>query len=507
MTVAAAQPETPSLAASSASRRLRTPVLFSTAAAALAAIVYLIASPTIIDDAYITLAYARNFGLHLHWGLVPGLVDNTATSPLNVLVLALLTAVFRNALVALGLSVVLSAVGLEWGLRRVARTAGLPPWTGLLATALCLLNPLVLSSLGMEILPCAALTAWLLVASVERRPWAFGLLAGLLAVLRADYVVIAAVVFLFRSEFWVGAWKTIGAAIAAAACWYVPSWILLGSAIPDTLVIKSLQHHWGGDTFGSGPALYWHVYPVAALLAFGPAAAGVLAWAAWAALRGSFAGLRRLDLLAILPVAAVIHYGAYTALGVPPYHWYYGPAIVLATMFLAGALAAAVASKPQGWHLALRAGATAAIVLLAGADIGAYGAPGLPRTYAPITTNWASTAQYRQIGLQLSGLVRNQPIGGPPEVGVIDYYCDCNVYENFSDRGHFPAQLARYEQRIGPIGKAVMQANFANLNRSIRPRPTRYVLQVEARPDRRAIRNWRISSPWMPAQYLALLRQ
>ena len=45
----------------------------------LAGVVYLVVSPTIIDDAYITLAYARNFGLHLHWGLVPGLVDNTAT--------------------------------------------------------------------------------------------------------------------------------------------------------------------------------------------------------------------------------------------------------------------------------------------------------------------------------------------------------------------------------------------------------------------------------------------
>jgi len=373
----------------------------------LAGVVYLVASPTIIDDAYITLAYARNFGLHLHWGLVPGLVDNTATSPLNVLALALLIAIFRNGLLALGVSVVLSAVGLEWGLRRVARTAGLPAWTGLLATALCLLNPVVLSSVGMEVLPCAALTAWLLVASVERRPWAFGVLAALLAVLRADYVVIVAVVFLLRPEFWAGAWKSIGTAVAVAACWYVPSWFLLGSAIPDTLIIKSEQNHWGGDSFGLGPVLYWHVYPMATVLAFGPALAGVLAWVAWAALRQPFPGLRRLDLLAILPVAAVVHYGAYAALGVPPYHWYYGPAIVLTTMFLAAALAAAVASKPKGSQLGLRAGAIAAVVLLAAADIGTYVAPGLPRIYPPITTNWASTAEYRQIGLQLPGLVGN----------------------------------------------------------------------------------------------------
>jgi hypothetical protein len=331
-------------------------------------------------------------------------------------------------------------------------------------------------------------------------------LAALLGVLRADYVIIAAVVFLMRPEFWVGAWKTISTAIAVAACWYAPSWFLLGSAIPDTLVIKSLQHHWGGNTFGTGPVLYWHVYPAATVLAFAPAVAGVLAWVAWAALRGSSPVLRRLDLLAILPVAAIIHYGAYSALGVPPYHWYYGPAIVLTTMFLAASLTAAVATKPLGWRLAVRAGAITAALLLAGADVGTYAAPGLPRVYAPITTNWAATATYREIGLELPALVGNQAVGGPVEVGVIDYYCACNVYDYFSDRGRFPPELARYEQRVGPIGKAVLQVNFFNLDRSIRPRTTRFVLKIESQPDPRAIRTWRISSPWEGPQYMALLR-
>jgi len=506
MTIAAAEPGAPSLPVAGTARG-RHGTVYSGITAILAGVVYLVVSPTIIDDAYITLAYARNFGLHLHWGLAPGLVDNTATSPLNVLTLALLIAVFRNGLLALGISVVLSAVGLEWGLRRVARLAGLPAWTGLLATGLCLLNPIVLSSVGMEIIPCAALTAWLLVASAERRPWAFGLLAALLAVLRADYVLIVAVVFLMRPGFWVGAWKSIGTAVAVAACWYVPSWFLLGSAIPDTLVLKSLQRHWLGHTFGNGPALYWHIYPVATVLAFAPAVAGVAAWLAWAAMRRSVPGWRRLDLLAVLPVAAIVHYGAYTALGITPYHWYYGPAIVLTTMFLAAAVGAAVAAKPRGRLLALPAAAIAAVVLLAGADIGTYAALGLPRTYAPITTNWAATATYRQIGLQLGGLVGNQAVAGPPEVGVIDYYCNCNVYEDFSDRGHFPSQLARYERRIGPIGKAIMQLNFANLDQSMRPRPTQFVLTVEQQPDPHAIRNWRISSPWEAAQYMVLLRR
>lgn len=510
MTTATAESGADSLPASSAVRLARLPV-YSAVTAAVAAVVYLVVSPTLIDDAYITLGYARNFGLHLHWGLVPGLTDNTATSPLNVLILALLTAVLRNGLVALGVSFVLSAVGLEWGVRRVAALVGLPAWTGLLATLLCLLNPLVLSSVGMEVMPCAALTAWLLVAAAERRVWAFGLLAGLLAVLRADYVIIAVVVFLLRPQLWAGAWKTTCSAVAAAACWYVPSWFLLGSAIPDTLVIKSLQRTWEGHSFGSGPVLYWHIYPVATVLAFAPAVSGGLAWLVWAALRRSATGLRRQDLFAVLPAAAAAHYGAYTALGVPPYHWYYGPTVVLTTMFLAAAVAGAAVGHSQHWRAALRAGLMTAVLLLAAADIAAYAAPGLPRAYAPFTSNWAATATYRQIGRQLPRLIRNQPVGGPVEVGVIDYYCGCRVYEYFSDRGHFPAELARYQRHLTPAGRAVIRLNYTHLDRGRRPHPTQLVLRIVQRPDPHAIRTWRISTPWAgiphQVQYMELIRR
>jgi hypothetical protein len=112
---------------------------------------------------------------------------------------------------------------------------------------------------------------------------------------------------------------------------------------------------------------------------------------------------------------------------VPPYHWYYGPTIALTTIFLAAAVTVTVAAKPQALRRALRAGVLAAAVLVVCADIGTYAAPGIPRTYPPITTNWAATATYRKIGLQLPGLTGNRPVGGPAEVGVIDYYCDCDV--------------------------------------------------------------------------------
>ena len=49
------------------------------------ALIFLVVKDSLIDDAYITLSYARNVATDLHWGLIPQGVSNTATSPLNVL--------------------------------------------------------------------------------------------------------------------------------------------------------------------------------------------------------------------------------------------------------------------------------------------------------------------------------------------------------------------------------------------------------------------------------------
>ncbi|QKV80370.1 hypothetical protein [Amycolatopsis sp. Hca4] len=40
--------------------------------------------------------------------------------------------------------------------------------------------------------------------------------------------------------------------------------------------------------------------------------------------------------------AGIAHYLTYTRLHVPPYHWYYGPSLVAATLFFAATATAAV---------------------------------------------------------------------------------------------------------------------------------------------------------------------
>jgi len=49
----------------------------------------------LIDDAFITLRYAKTLLKSGTWGFYPGHISNTATSPLNVLLLALFSVVTR----------------------------------------------------------------------------------------------------------------------------------------------------------------------------------------------------------------------------------------------------------------------------------------------------------------------------------------------------------------------------------------------------------------------------
>ena len=79
----------------------------------------------LIDDAYITLAYARNLATRLHWGLIATEPANAATSPLNVLLLAAATALLRlsggvHPEWGLGVVFVASAVALAWWWSRIA---------------------------------------------------------------------------------------------------------------------------------------------------------------------------------------------------------------------------------------------------------------------------------------------------------------------------------------------------------------------------------------------------
>jgi hypothetical protein len=479
-------------------------------AALVALAVFWFARRTLIDDAYITLDYARNLAFHLHWGLIPGETANTATSPLNVLVLGLVTAVVRQPVVALAVVYVLATVAVEWGVRRAGTAVGLPAWTGLVAACLVAVDPLLVASIGMEVALGAGLLALLLAASVARRPVWFGVLAGLLVLTRADLLLVVLVVFFVRPGWRQGWWCGVLAALAVTVPWFVWSWVVLGSAVPDTLIIKTRQRSWGPWDFGNGPVLYHGFYPAATVLSFVPAALGALTALVWLAVRVTRpAGrARRLDAFASLPLAGGLHFLAYTELGIAPFHWYYGTSITCLTLFLGVAVGAAWAPATAGvlprWAGFAAVTAAAALLVVSAVDDSAAVRGG----YAPITTNWASPGQYQRIGADVGRMAGGRTVRSAGEIGEIAYYCHCAMIDPFSDRGQVLTMIRGLERHAGPVKRAVVRGNFRFLNTEQRPTATALVLEYVSTPPRDALAVWPVSSPWRVhghTRYLALL--
>lgn len=475
------------------------------AVAVVAGLLFAFVRHSLIDDAYITLSYARNLAFDGHWGLTLHGTTNTATSPLNVLALAAGTLVLRGPVLALGALFVLCSVTIWYCLSRVAERVGLPRWYGLLAVAFILVNPLLISSIGLEVMLGAALTSVLLMVSTERRPVLFGIVAGLLVLTRVDLGIAAAIVFVARRGAWQGWWKTVLAALAVMLPWFTFSWLVLGSAVPDTLFIKTEQASWGGIEFTDGWQAYLFGYPGVTVWSFVPALLGLAALVAWAVLRRiqPRPQLTRLDALAPLGVAGVVHYAAYSSLGVPPYHWYYGTSIVLLTLFLAGGVAALFTAP--GTRALPRAAAGVLAVLVIGASVGAVARNMEPLTYAPITTNWASSQQYSHIGTEVGELVGDGTVYSGGEIGVLAFFCHCAIVDQFADRGYAPELIEQVKQDASPFGKAIIDFNFLHLDKNVQPEQLDFALQHVDAPDPQAIANWHVYSPWVGEGYVRLI--
>ncbi|WP_328456000.1 hypothetical protein [Amycolatopsis sp. NBC_00438] len=482
-------------------RRPRTPRrwVLPVAVAAGSALVFAAVRPHLIDDTFITLSYARNVAFHGHWGLITAETSNTATSPLNVLLLAVLTFVLRDAVLACGVLFVLGQVALVLALRRTGTRAGLPAWFAPAAVALLTVNPLLLSSIGLEVELGAAGIAWLLVCAGERRPIAFGVLTGLVALVRLDLVVVALVLFLLRRRFWEKAWQTVLAAAAVALPWFAFSWVVLGSAVPDTVIIKTLQKSWGTWDFGNGAGLYARVFPWATALSFLPAALALGAFLLW--LAGS--GRRGPQWTKVLPFAPLVpaglaHYLAYTRLHVPPYHWYYGPSLVTVTLFLVAAAAACV-------RLPARVAGAVAVTGVLVLSVGFYVSDGLPRRFAPLMSNHDSTADYERIGPELGRLLGGGTVRSGGEIGVLAYSCGCAIVDLFDDRGAVGPAITARKADLGALGRALVDVNFRYFDHGDRPIVTDYAL-VRGDPPPGALAHWTLSSPWAGTQQLYLVR-
>ncbi|NAZ78352.1 hypothetical protein GTQ99_23515, partial [Kineococcus sp. T13] len=299
----------------------------------------------LVDDAYITLTFARNLAELGHWGLLSAVPSNTATSPGWVLLLGGAVALVRSPVAALGVCHVLIAVLLERSLSGAARRAGLPRWVGPLGALVVGTNPLLLSTVGLETNVLLLLLSLLLLTAQAGRPVLHGLAAGAVVLTRPDAGVVVAVVALGVPAVLRRLHVVVPVALAVVVPWALWSWYSLGSAVPDTAVIKTAVRSWGPWDVTNGWRWYVDLYGAHAVVAFLPAAAGIAGCLVLAVLRLRAADPRTGPWTAI-GLGGVLHWVALSVLGVPPFHWYYGVVVGLGGVTAAAAAGALAVRRP-----------------------------------------------------------------------------------------------------------------------------------------------------------------
>jgi hypothetical protein len=431
------------------------PTWMPAAAGALGAgLVFLLAHRALVDDAYITISYARTLAEHGQWAMQPGPVANTATSPLNVLLLAAITAVTGKPVLAVGVLLVATFAVIGAALTATGARLGWSPWAAPVAVGLLVVNPLLVSVIAMEThlaLGLVALLGWTLVTG---RTAASGVLCGLLVLTRPDLVAFAlaallAVLLLNPGRRLATAARVVGAAVAVALPWFAASWWWLGSAVPDTFLIK-MSESMGDRTFANGLWFFYMGYPFAVVASLVPAVAGLIVLVVLAA---RAAAPRRLpattaSLLILWGVGAVLHIGVYLLLNTAPYQWYYGPAIGALSMLAAMAVGPAVPRV----RTAVLAGGLVLIVITS-----VYLAV-RPWTLTTISGNWAAASEYAE-------LARRAPAGAVVEtfgeVGTLAFHCECTVKDRLADRGQFAQLLAEKRAAATPLVRLLLDWNYA----------------------------------------------
>ncbi|MDP9364256.1 MAG: hypothetical protein M3Q10_08540 [Chloroflexota bacterium] len=478
------------------------------AMAVLAALVPYVAAfqATWIDDAYIQLRYARTLIDSGTWGFYPGYPANTATSPLNVLLLALVGLPLGSVTSALLWLTVAELAALLWLLLRLSRRLFGGPFFGWFAFVAVATNLLLLSTIGMESLLYALLMVAAVVLFLEGRWPAMGVALGLLTLARPDGVLLLAILLPLAEAGWRRKGEALLAYAATIAPWFVYSWLALGSFVPDTLVIKVNDRAWGATTFADGLALFLHRFPLetASSLLLAPLAIFPVWRCAQDVVR----------VATVLVAYAALHYALYTALGVPPFHWYFVHQIV--PLLLLGSMGAAYhagrleAARPRwlGWVRWPALLVPAAGLLLLAWD------EGFPFREAPINTNWATSGQYRGAGLWMrENLPPGAGVAVHGEIGTVSLFAGQYLVNEFSDMSVADRLIAEagYEGRSGVIGPLAKLNFWWRREHRPLPAPTYELVQPNADglprcvPEDPACRMaWDAKTDWIRGKWIVI---
>lgn len=435
------------------------PAVAAAAAALAGGAIFGLAYHAMLDDSMITLSYARTLAAHGQWGMVEGLTSNSATSVLNVLLLAAIIVLIGHPVMAVGILLMVTMAALAWWATRIAEDAGLPI-RGFPAAVvgLLLVNPVLVSAIGLETYLGVALVIGVARYALAGRSVPAGVAIGLVALARPDLIVFALVIVLGLSPAlrWLG--RSAVAAAAVTVPWYVYSWWGLGSAIPDTFVFKTVVDHFeSGDTFLDGPMMWGRFFPAASLLGWLPALSGaacLLGWAVNAIARRRWSVAGRLAV--VFGLGGLAHFAMFATLRTPPYQWYYGPVVDGLT------LCAATTAMVLPWRRLGYGIITAVIASTLAFEVH----HGVPWTTTPIFSNWATTAQYAAAAPGVSAATSGGgAVGSPGEIGALAFYCDCRIVDLFSDRGDAANWIDDRIHKASPMMRWLLRLNYHNLDR------------------------------------------
>lgn len=446
----------------------------------------------LIDDAYITLQYARNLRDYGAWGFYPDYLANTVTSPLNVWLLAATGFVVRDLpttaiVLATAESLLLFLLLRQIGARIGSQFFGIGAYVALLG------NPLLVSTLGLESLLFATLLTASACCWLIGRPVALACCLALLTLTRPDGVLLFVVLLAFSRR----RLLTCGAYLVALLPWYAYSWSYLGGLAPDTLLIKVDQHAWGAWSFGGGPLLYLVRYPLQtiATLIFLPLSLR-LPWTPHGPAR---------QLAEPLAVYAVLYFGAYTLLGVPPYHWYYAPLVTAVTLIALLNLAAVRPAQARRLRVVVPALPALGLLLY-------FAQAGITPKEAPIHTNWAPAARYQEIGTWLrANLPEDSHIKLNGEIGTVSFYSERHIFDRFSCR---QAQMPMMNRQIetSSLMALALAINHAWWQPGPECEPYSHHLIMVPRPtyeppdDGEVVMEWTIQSRWVPEGHVLLVQ-
>lgn len=381
------------------------------------------------DDALITLSFARNLAEHGCWCLVDGVESNTATSPLNVWLLAGVVRLTGHAFWAAAavLAASLAAIG-TW-----MRTLGGGP-AAVLAMALVTTSPIFASAVGLESALVAAVLVGLVRYAVDGRWLATGVLLAAAWFARPDLVIPAFVVvgggaLLARGP---GLLRSLPVALLLVAPWAAFSWWHFGSIWANSVAVKWANGSWGGHTL-TDVAFFAGQWPLVTLITVATLLGGLAATV--------LALIRGLRGPALLGTAGLAHLVALSLTETPPIFYYVAPALsgLAMALVLVAVRSRAAVVVPVGLVL-LSVGCLVAV--------GGWWAAGIP----PIRQNWATNAQYAAIAAELptDGVV----LGG--EIGGLAFYCHdrCAVVDPvLSDPGRTDVLVSRWRQMHPDIAR------------------------------------------------------